>query len=304
MTTNIDNLNGTETLEELEALLAASEAESADDATNTGSGTDESPAPSAAEQDDGQSDQTATEQDDGQGQQARGIASKNGQHIIPYEVLEAERAEARRLREEVEQMRAASAERDKLQALLEKNGIAAESDELTMEQIEQLAEDYPDVGKALVGIARKLQTMEQAAAPAANPVLDALDAVPDLKAWQDGDPDRFTFAITVDDQLKSDPAFADKPLAERFAEAARRTRAAFGDAVAPARAETKADAKAEPQAKDVDLIPRSPSQVGQTVQSPTSQAERYQAMSQEQLMAEMSSMTPAQIEALLSEQGL
>ena len=303
MKTNIDSLNGTETLEELEALLAATETEPADDATNTGSETDELPAPSAAEQVDGQDDPAVTDQEDDQGEQApaKGIASKNGQHIIPYEVLEAERAESKRWREEAEQMRAASVERDKLQALLEKNGIAADSDELSMEQIEQLAEDYPDVGKALVGFARKLQTMEQTSAPAAaNPVMEALDAVPDLKAWQGNDQDRFTFAITVDDQLKNDPAFADKPLAARFAEAARRTKAAFGDAVAA----TTPAAKPEPKAKDVDVIPRSPSQVGQTVQAPTSQAERYQAMSQEQLMAEMSSMTPAQIEALLSEQGL
>lgn len=298
MKTSIDELDGTETLEELEALLAAEEETPPDEpeAEDTPTETDEKPAPSAAAE--GEQDQDKGDQDTEQDKPTKGVASKNGQHIIPYEVLEAERAEAKRLREEVEQLRAAQAERDKLQALLEKNGIAADSDELTMEQIEQLAEDYPDVGKALVGIARKLQAMEQKPEPAANPVLEALDAVPDLKQWQAADPDRFTFAVTIDDRLKEDPAFKDKPLAERFAEAARRTRAAFGDEVPAAKPAPK------PEPKDVDAVPRSPGDLGQSVRAPTSQAERYQAMSQEQLMAEMSTMTPAQIEALLSEQGL
>lgn len=303
---NIDNLTGTESLEELEALLAANDAADTDDGTSTNAETDVTTDSSTAAEGEGQAAEAVTEQEDGKQDSdesepgAKGIASKDGKHIIPYEVLAAERAEAQRLKEELAQLRSASDERDKLQALLEKHGIAhADDPQLNMEQIEQLAEDYPEVGGALVGIARRLQAMEAASAPiAANPVLDALDATPDLKAWQASDPDRFTFAITVDDQLKLDPAFADKPLTERFAEAARRTKAAFGD-TAPA-----SKVNAQPTAKEVDVIPRSPSQVGQTVQAPTSQAERYQAMSQEQLMAEMSSMTPAQIEALLSEQGM
>lgn len=301
---DINNLTGNETLEELEAMLAS--AEQSDDeqqAEPATPETDEQPAPSAAEEgEQPQADDQQDEQSEAE-DESRGIASKNGKHIIPYEVLEAERAEAKRLRDEVEQLRAAQAERDKLQAVLDKHGIQAESDDLTMEQIEQLAEDYPDVGKALVGIARKLAAVEQQTAPsqpAANPVADALDAVPELKAWQENDRDRFTFAVTVDDQLKADPAFADKPLAERFAEAARRTRIAFGDAVPEAKSKP---APKEPEAKDVDAVPRSPGDLGQSTRAPTSQAERYQAMSQEQLMAEMSNMTPAQIEALLAEQG-
>lgn len=308
MKTSIDELDGTETLEELEALLAASEQpeeetppaepEAIHEAEDTPTETDEDTAPSAAGE--GEQHQEDDDQTNGDDEPTKGVASKNGKHIIPYEVLEAERAEAKRLRDEVEQLRAAQAERDKLQALLEKNGIAADSDELSMEQIEQLAEDYPDVGKALVGIARKLNAIEQQKSePAANPVLDALDAVPDLKQWQANDPDRFTFAVTIDDRLKTDPAFADKPLAERFAEAARRTRIAFGDEGAG-----KPAAKTEPKPKEVDDVPPSPGDMGQSARAPTSQAERYQAMSQEQLMAEMATMTPAQIEALLAEQGL
>lgn len=311
---SIDNLDGTETLDELDAMLAAAESAGyADDDgadneqhVNQPTETDVDTAPSAAEEGDKQQPQAELEQEvvESEAEPAKGVASKDGKHIIPYEVLAAERAEAQRLKEEVAQLRSATGERDKLQALLEKHGIehSASDPELSMEQIEQLAEDYPDVGGVLVGIARKLQAMEKAAAPpAANPVLDALDAVPDLKAWQNQDPDRFTFAITVDDQLKADPAFADKPLAERFAEAARRTKAAFGDTIA-------ATPKAEPAAKpkstepaEQDAIPHSPSSIGASNRhSVDGSAEHLAGLSNNELNARMSSMTPAQIDALLS----
>lgn len=300
---SIDNLDGTETLEELEAMLDAAESgELGDEHDDTGhdetgttepTETDVDTAPSAAEDEEVQGDSDGNEQDEGDSH-TKGIASKDGNHIIPYEVLAAERAEAKRLKDELEQYRSATEERDKLQALLEKHGIEHDAPtDVSMEQIEQLAEDYPDVGSVLVGIARKLQAMEQAAAPPpANPVLDALDAVPDLKAWQDGDPDRFTFAITVDDQLKSDPEFADKPLAERFAEAARRTKVAFGDI-------TKVKAAEKP--KDEDAIPQSPSSIGASNRHQVDgSAEQLAGLSTNELNSRMASMTSAQIDALLS----
>lgn len=309
---SIDNLDGTETLDELEAMLDAAETADNDSdngdeeqGTDTPTETDVDTASSTADEDDGQgADADAAQGESEDDTAARGVASKDGKHIIPYEVLAAERAEAQRLKEELAQMRSAADERDKLQSLLKKHGIehTADNPELSMEQIEQLAEDYPDVGGVLVGIARKLHAMEQAAAPpAANPVLDALDAVPDLKAWQDGDPDRFTFAITVDDKLKSDPAFADKPLAERFAEAARRTKAAFGDATEEkAPPPPAAKVKAEPE-KEQDAIPNSPSSIGASNRhSVDGSAEQLAGLSHNELNARMASMTPAQIDALLS----
>ncbi|MFM5499476.1 hypothetical protein ACET7P_00875 [Aeromonas veronii] len=308
MNTSIDNLTGTESLDELEAMLA--EIEQApdvelDNGTDTKQ-TDVEPAPSAGEVAAGNEQAAANQVEEQANAPEKVVMAKNGQHTIPYEVLEQARNETKQLREQLAQAQQAKAERDKLQALLEKNGIdpSVDPDDISQEELEQLAQDYPDLGKSIAAIARKLQKLEPQAAPqqvqpVANPVQAALQAVPDLAAWRDGDQDRFDMALTIDDKLQADPAWSNKPLAERFAEVARRTKLAFGDEVEapPAKAPGKA---AE---KPADHIPSSPSELGQTHHAPATGVERYGAMSQADLIGEMGNMTEAQIEALLAQSG-
>lgn len=308
MSKTIDNLTGTESLDELEAMLA--EIEQApdvelDNGTDTKQ-TDVEPAPSAGEVAAGNEQAAAAQVEEQASAPEKVVMAKNGQHTIPYEVLEQARNETKQLREQLAQAQQAQVERDKLQALLEKNGIdpSVDPDDISQEELEQLAQDYPDLGKPIAAIARKLQKLEPQAAPqqvqpSANPVQAALQAVPDLAAWRDGDQDRFDMALTIDDKLQADPAWSNKPLAERFAEVARRTKLAFGDEVEapPAKAPGKA---AE---KPADHIPSSPSELGQTHHAPATGVERYGAMSQADLIGEMGNMTEAQIEALLAQSG-
>lgn len=308
MSKTIDNLTGTESLDELEAMLA--EIEQApdvelDNGTDTKQ-TDVEPAPSAGEVAAGNEQAAANQVEEQASAPEKVVMAKNGQYTIPYEVLEQARNEAKQLREQLTQAQQTQAERDKLQALLEKNGIdpSVDPDDISQEELEQLAQDYPDLGKSIAAIASKLQKLEQQAAPqqvqpVANPVQAALQAVPDLAAWRDGDQDRFDMALTIDDKLQADPAWSNKPLAERFAEVARRTKLAFGDEVEapPAKAPGKA---AE---KPADHIPSSPSELGQTHHAPATGVERYGAMSQADLIGEMGNMTEAQIEALLEQTG-
>ena len=308
MSKTIDNLTGTESLDELEAMLA--EIEQApdvelDNGTDTKQ-TDVEPAPSAGEVAAGNEQAAANQVEEQANAPEKVVMAKNGQHTIPYEVLEQARNETKQLREQLAQAQQAQVERDKLQALLEKSGIdpSVDPDDISQEELEQLAQDYPDLGKSIAAIARKLQKLEPQAAPqqvqpVANPVQAALQAVPDLAAWRDGDQDRFDMALTIDDKLQADPAWSNKPLAERFAEVARRTKLAFGDEVEapPAKAPGKA---AE---KPADHIPSSPSELGQTHHAPATGVERYGAMSQADLIGEMGNMTEAQIEALLAQSG-
>ncbi|MFQ2052035.1 hypothetical protein ACK335_03095 [Aeromonas veronii] len=308
MSKTIDNLTGTESLDELEAMLA--EIEQApdvdlDNGTDTKQ-TDVEPAPSAGEVAAGNEQAAANQVEEQASAPEKVVMAKNGQHTIPYEVLEQARNETKQLREQLAQAQQAQVERDKLQALLEKNGIdpSVDPDDISQEELEQLAQDYPDLGKSIAAIARKLQKLEPQAAPqqvqpVANPVQAALQAVPDLAAWRDGDQDRFDMALTIDDKLQADPAWSNKPLAERFAEVARRTKLAFGDEVEapPAKAPGKA---AE---KPADHIPSSPSELGQTHHAPATGVERYGAMSQTELVGELGAMSDAQIEALLEQTG-
>ena len=303
MDKNIDNLTGTESLDELEAMLEAIEREpdgELDDGTGTEQ-TDVQPAPSAGEVAAG-NEQGSTEQGgEGVAEPEKVILAKSGQHTIPYEVLEQARNEAKQLRVQLAQSQQAQAERDKLAAVLEQNGIeldTSDPDSIDVAAIEELAQDYPDLGKPLAAIARKLQKLEQPAQPAINPVQAALQAVPDLVSWREKDQDRFDFAIIVDEKLQADPAWQGKSLDERFAEAARRTKLAFGDEAIPP---TKAPGKEAD--KPADFIPSSPSALGQTHHAAPTGVERFGAMSQTELIGEMGAMTDAQMEALLEQAG-
>ena len=303
MDKNIDNLTGTESLDELEAMLEAIEREpdgELDDGTGTEQ-TDVQPAPSAGEVAAG-NEQGSTEQGgEGVAEPEKVILAKSGQHTIPYEVLEQARNEAKQLRVQLAQSQQAQAERDKLAAVLEQNGIeldTSDPDSIDVAAIEELAQDYPDLGKPLAAIARKLQKLEQPAQPAINPVQAALQAVPDLVSWREKDQDRFDFAIIVDEKLQADPAWQGKSLDERFAEAARRTKLAFGDEVIP-----PAKVSGKGAEKPADFIPSSPSALGQTHHAAPTGVERFGAMSQTELIGEMGAMTDAQMEALLEQAG-
>lgn len=307
MDMNIDNLTGTESLDELEAMLEAIEREpdaELDDGTATEQ-TDVDPAPSAGEVAAG-NEQANTEQGgEGATEPEKVILAKSGQHTIPYEVLEQSRNEVKVLREQLAASQQAQAERDKLQALMEKHGINpdVDPDDISQEELAQLAQDYPDLGKSIAAIASKLQRLEQQAAPqqvtpATNPVQAALQAVPDLMNWREKDQDRFDFAIIVDEKLQADPAWQGKSLDERFAEAARRTKLAFGDEVIP-----PAKAPSKEADKPADFIPSSPSALGQTHHAAPTGVERFGAMSQTELIGEMGAMTDAQMEALLEQAG-
>ncbi|MFB2903772.1 hypothetical protein ACE1BH_02250 [Aeromonas jandaei] len=308
MNTSIDNLTGTESLEELEAMLADIE-QSPDVELDNGTGTkqtDVEPAPSAGEVAAGNEQAAANQGEEQASAPEKVVMAKNGQHTIPYEVLEQARNETKQLREKLAQVQQAKAERDKLQALLEKNGIdpSVDPDDISQEELEQLAQDYPDLGKSIAAIARKLQKLEPQAAPqqvqpSTNPARDAMQKIPDLVAWSNGDQDRFDMALTIDEKLQADPAWSNKPLTERFAEVARRTKLAFGDEVEapPAKAPGKA---AE---KPADHIPSSPSELGQTHHAPATGVERYSSMSQAELVGEFGAMSDAQIEAVLEQSG-
>lgn len=308
MDKNIDNLTGTESLDELEAMLEAIEREpdsELDDGTGTEQ-TDVQPAPSAGEVAAG-NEQGSTEQGgEGVAEPEKVILAKSGQHTIPYEVLEQSRNEVKVLREQLAASQQAQAERDKLQALMEKHGINpdVDPDDISQEELEQLAQDYPDLGKSIAAIARKLQKLEpqvapQQVQPTLNPVQAALQAVPDLVSWREKDQDRFDFAIIVDEKLQADPAWQGKSLDERFAEAARRTKLAFGDEVQAPPAKVPGKGAEKP----ADFIPSSPSALGQTHHAAPTGVERYGAMSQAELIGEMGAMTDAQMEALLEQAG-
>ncbi|WP_223353514.1 hypothetical protein [Salmonella enterica] len=186
------------------------------------------------------------------------------------------------------------------------------------EQIARIREDFPEVANALTLMARKydyLQSQVQREQPQREErdntaVTVALNATPDLVEWQQSDPDRFALAVHLDEKLQTDPAWKDKPLTERFAEVARRTRAAYGEAPSDPVVEQDKNQKVLAAAADkvakadaATALPDSPSDVGNTAAVPQDKFEQLLGASYADAEAVMSGMSDADIDAILEKLG-
>ncbi|MCL6328517.1 hypothetical protein EXT51_03240 [Pectobacterium carotovorum subsp. carotovorum] len=347
MSVDIDNLTGEETAEELEALLnGLGDVDISDEATGAVITAGQTTADNLNGQQENKGDtttltpgvaaqpQTTTTQqpaivDDGHSN-AKSILSRDGKHTIPYGVLEAERAEKQRLSEANQRTSTELAEaRRQLEVFTRQINDAGlqpaqlpEKAKITPEQIATVRESFPEVANVLDALTQKVEYLQSAQpAPAVsqpvndNPVIAALDATPDLKNWQDSDPDRFTLAVHIDETLKLDPAWKDKSLNERFGEVVKRTRAAYGESVESAPQQPTQAVQQQPttealQQKAADLLakanasshlPASPSDVGSTTQHTASPLEQAANADPDQLQVMFAGMTDAQIEALLEQ---
>ncbi|WP_409311401.1 hypothetical protein [Pectobacterium sp. B1J-3] len=354
MSVDIDNLTGNETAEELEALLDGlgdvdvSDAPSvvtttsvtvpaADTATNqaelTGQtsqqenkGDTNTPTPGVAVEQQTGAESTGVDQ-------AKGILSRDGKHTIPYGVLEAERAEKQRLAEANQRTSAALAEAQRQLDVFTRQINAAglqpaqlpEKAKITPEQIATVRDSFPDVANVLDALTQKVEYL-QSAQPAPvvsqpvndNPAVAALDATPELKNWQGSDPDRFTLAVHIDETLKLDPTWKDKPLTERFGEVVKRTRAAYGEPTESAQSAPQtvtSPVTQQPTTEEIQklaaeklsaattaaTLPASPSDVGSTTTHTASPLEQAINADPDQLQAMFAGMTNEQIEALLEQ---
>lgn len=261
------------------------------------------------------------------------VKSKDGKHEIPYDVLENARERANKASSratELEQnLNGTKAEleearrlNDQLKKQLEENNLkpadVLNKADLDDETLETLSE-YGDIGEIVRALALQnkqlmqgMTTGQQGAArqesqedvdPIQQSVNAAIAANPDLSAWQTSDPDKWDMAVILDQKLRNDPNYQNATFEERFAEVARRTKAAFGLPVetAPQR-ETLADkaSKAVTEAAK-NQFPQSLTDVGRGPVQMKSRAEQFAEMSEAQLEAAFSTMTPDQIEQVMAE---
>ncbi|EKO3566630.1 hypothetical protein [Vibrio metschnikovii] len=332
MTINLDNLTGNETPEELEALLDSIDGVLDDDSEHDDDdielddeGSDGRSDTDSADSDDADS---ATAQDEEQQEQQeeqkpKGVAAKDGEHVIPYDVLERERQEKQQLKEQLETMQKKQSDWEQSQRLLElrnkqleKLGVEPEDlpENLSVsdEQLEALMDDYPEIGKILKVIVAKTNANQAASQeptePVISPVVDVIEQNADLSAWRDQGGESWNKAVEIDEQLRADPQWADKPLAERFAEVVSLTKAAMLPPTpdkAPELSEQDIKAKAEEvESKAKSTLPSSPSAIGSTSKHQPSELEQLANADAESLMAMMQGKSQAEIEALLDMAGV
>jgi hypothetical protein len=192
--------------------------------------------------------------------------------------LRASRAAERRAKDEAARL---ARENEELKKRLGATGAAPaqqeSSDDITDDDIEEIAADFPKLGKVVKAMKKVVSASAPAnpdasQAPAAEfvPVeldavmQDAVDQIPDLSAWHnDPDQTRFHMVASMDGVLARHPKWSQVPLEQRLAEAVRRVNAELAsEPSAPAaRQPDNADVRAAIESAPM-RTPRSASGIG------------------------------------------
>ncbi|MBM7070880.1 hypothetical protein JQC92_02340 [Shewanella sp. 202IG2-18] len=260
--------------------------------------------------------------------EATDVKSKNGQHSLPYDVVQSAREKEQLARQERDQLAKEKAELE--QQLNELNRVK----DLHTEQLKdagldpkklpeqmlqdpdfvnRLKADYPDAGEAIAALNAQVEQLkeslgsqqQQAHTPepqAPDEFNSAFNQTAHLKDWHENDVDRFEMAQTIDKKLSDDPAFADKPYSVRFAEVERRTKLAFGEALPqqqPIQTQTPA-AKTESKLPTGSPLPNSPNDISGSGTVTSSHAHLLESDA-DTLTGQMQGMSQEAIESLLED---
>ena len=250
-------------------------------------------------------------------QEKKVIVAKDGVHTIPYDVLEAERREAERLRQQISDMQQKQTGYEQQSRLLElrdkqlqKLGIdpddLPENLKVSDQQLEELRENYPEVAPFIAALMAKVDSFSAQSAPvtaaASNPVLDEIKLNTDLNSWMEEKGDKWSLSLDIDDRLMADPEWSQKPQRERFQEVVRRTKAAFGETVsAPVDNTQVRESAVEKEKAAAESLPASPSLVGASNTHQSSVLQQAATMGNADLQNLMAGMTADQIDALLEQ---
>lgn len=262
-------------------------------------------------------------------QQEKVIQAPDGKHTIPYSVLTAERERASR----AEQMLQAQAEEiARLRAGGESVATGDGKDAsavLSDADMASLEQDLPDVAKALKAQAATINQLNGAVntlqremavkqhaevAQVQDEIEAAILATPELKSWRDAafaaetpDPLMWNRAADLDAMLRNDPAWRDRPVAERFAHVAKSVKLHYGDTTQPqdtnASLHNKAAAALAAASANGTKVPTSMGAIPGGTMPPVDEAAALDSKSGVELMDDFSKLTPDQIEAKLARAG-
>lgn len=160
-----------------------------------------------------------------------GVLTKDGKHVIPYDVLDAARKTAREeaaRRAELEKSNQALVQQ--IEALKQgkpQDPAAQQPKKFSQERIDAVRDDFPEMAELMESQNLLAEQLEQAKAQA--PVVQGeqvdvqafIDQRPALAKWQASGGLLWQEAVRIDEGLQNNPAWAGKPLEERFAEVER-----------------------------------------------------------------------------------
>lgn len=340
MTIDVNNLTGLEDPDELEKLLDGATYEldgtvklnqvsAAEQKPAEEKPAEEKPEEKAEDKPAEKVEEKATTATDGEeparDEEGKFVATKNGKGQIPYDVLVSAREQAKQAREQAAQQQAQLDESQRMIETLKKQLLTAnlkpadlpENTKIDPEKLKALRDDFPELADIVQTMSDQLEFMKGKVAPAkqqdapvdngAAAVRQALDDNATLTDWSKNDADRWETAVTIDQKLMNDPAWKEKPVAERFAEVERRTKVIFGDEVvaakdnkaSPAELQKQAEQKLK-EAREQSAVPESPSDVGKAnTSNPGNLAEWAATASTADIYERMGGMSEAEIEKLL-----
>jgi hypothetical protein len=266
---------------------------------------------------------------------AAGVATKDGKHVIPYSVLKSERERASRAEQTLKEMQ----DRVSLLEGMVKQGGSQEAkdgerastsqtdqqtaNDLSDDDLESLKEDFPTVYKAVKAAMARAELLESKLKPVeesvrsseseraqttANAVQEAIDSVPKLAHIQATNAEAFDLAKQFDAALRAQAVWKDKPLSERFARVAEMVEAAVGPidipgAKAPA-GKSSVDLKSAAKAKAAEAakatrsdVPTSLSEFPAGQHAAQDEREAAESMTALQLAEKFAAMSPDQMEA-------
>lgn len=296
--------------EQIAALLAQLEGEHS--ATDGSTEQSEFSATDGADDDASEANQAQIESES-QGEEEAPIASKDGKHTIPYSVLASER-EKRRAAEQ------AARELQERIAAAESGRSASDATEQSDDELEQMAKDFPAVGRLLEhtrelesrlnAVAKHLEAEGAARNQAeVDRVRAAVDANPVLLHWEQHDPERWAAAIEADQRLQVSPAHQRLSLEDRLQKAVEAVELFMGpDQTAPAYSKPQIRTTQKPAAslaarKPIAATPRTLSDIPGGAVPSTDPLEEFASISAAELGARMAGMDIEKIEALLNRLG-
>lgn len=250
-----------------------------------------------------------------------GIATKDGKHVIPFDVLERERLRSAELeqlaREQAAKIEALTRQTETGEPAGESSGEQIET--LTDEQIAELEQEVPSLARLLKAQQAQMQALaatvqalnaeksereHRSATTVQQTVQDAIDSNPKLAYLQAQDDATWQRAVRLDGVLKADPEWASKSFADRFEKVVELYEATYGQLAVQGNVQPSQSDIEKRAAARLNSRPSVPASMSAIPGGSTPPADdvlgALTSKSGAELTADFMKMTPDQIEAMLA----